>query len=89
MTKLEQLKHNRTNSLIVVLTLGLATLFIKDVRPVWMFNIFKGTSIDNGPMGWIFQAISYIALGVLTAGIFFIIHLFKLLFLSIEIARHP
>ena len=43
MTYIEELKEKRKSSLIVVCTLGLATLFMKSVRPIWMTNLFEGS----------------------------------------------
>ena len=59
MTYREELIEKRTSSLIVVCTLGLAALFMESVRPVWMTNIFKGTSFDQGGVGFVAKLISY------------------------------
>lgn len=87
MTYREELIEKRTSSLIVVFTLGLAALFMESVRPVWMTNLFEGTSFDQGGVGFVVKMLSYLFLGVLTAGIFFIIHFFKVIYYSIEIAK--
>ena len=89
MTSLEELKAKRKSSLIVVFTLGLAALFMKSVRPIWMTNLFEGMSFAQGSFGLLFKMISYFTLGLLTAAIFFITHLVKVIYYSIEIARHP
>lgn len=89
MTYLEELQEKRKSSLIVVLTLGLATLCMKSVRPIWMTNLFEGTSFDKGGIGFVMKCMSFLVIGLLTAGVFFIIHLFKLIYYSIEIARLP
>ena len=88
MDYLEELREKRKSSLIVVFTLGLAAIFMKSVRPVWMTNLFEGTSfMENEALGFILKLISYIALGIITAAIFFLIHLIKVIYYSIEISR--
>ena len=89
MTYLEELHEKRKSSLIVVFTLGLATLFMDSVRPIWMTNLFEGTSFDNGGVGFVLKLLSFFILGIITAGIFFIIHFFKVIYYSIEISKHP
>lgn len=89
MNYLEELREKRKSSLIVVFTLGLAALFMKSVRPIWMTNLFEGMSFAQGPMGLLFKMISFFFLGLLTAAIFFIVHLVKAIYYSIEIARQP
>lgn len=87
MTYKEELIEKRTSSLIVVFTLGLAALFMESVRPVWMTNLFEGTSFDQGGVGFVVKLFSYFVLGVLTAAIFFVIHFFKVIYYSIEISK--
>ncbi|MCL2289154.1 MAG: hypothetical protein FWC34_00385 [Bacteroidetes bacterium] len=87
MTPLEELKFKRQNSIIVVCTLGLAAIFDSRTRPVWMTNIFEGTSLNTGALSFVMKMFSYIFLGLLTAAIMFIIHLFKLIYYQIEINR--
>lgn len=89
MTYSDELREKRKSSLIVVFTLGLASLFMESVRPIWMTNLFEGTSFDNGGIGFVLKLLSFFVLGVITAGIFFIIHLFKVIYYSIEITKHP
>lgn len=89
MTYREELIEKRTSSLIVVCTLGLAALFMESVRPVWMTNIFKGTSFDQGGVGFVVKLISYFTLCLLTAAFLFIIHFFKVIHYSIEISKQP
>lgn len=89
MTYLEELREKRKSSLIVVFTLGLAALFMESVRPLWMTNLFEGTSLmNNGGVAFVLKGISFVALGLLTAAIFFIIHFFKAIYYTIEISRH-
>ena len=89
MTYSDELREKRKSSLIVVFTLGLASLFLESVRPIWMTNLFEGTSFDNGGIGFVLKLLSFFVLGVITACIFFIIHLFKVIYYSIEITKHP
>lgn len=90
MTYADELREKRKSSLIVVCTLGLAALFMKDVRPIWMTNLFEGMSfMDNEGIAFVLTALSYVVLGLLTAGIFFIVHLVKVIYYSAEISKHP
>ena len=90
MTYLDELKSKRKSSLIVVFTLGLAALFMESVRPIWMTNLFEGLSFtQNEALGFIFKMLSFFLLGAITAAILFIGHLFKVIYYSIEISRHP
>ena len=89
MTYVEELREKRKSSLIVVFTLGLAALFMENVRPIWMTNLFEGTSfMKNDGVAFVLTALSYFVLGIVTAGIFFIIHLVKLIYYSVEISKH-
>lgn len=87
MTYRDELIEKRKSSLIVVFTLGLASLFLDSVRPVWMTNLFEGTSFDQGGIGFVCKMMSYLFLGVLTAAIFFVIHFLKVIYYSIEISK--
>lgn len=89
MTYREELIEKRRSSLIVVFTLGLASLFMESVRPIWMTNLFEGTSFDQGGIGFVVKMMSYMFLGLLTAVIFFVIHFLKVIYYSIEISRQP
>lgn len=90
MTYLEELREKRKSSLIVVFTLGLAALFMESVRPIWMTNLFEGLSFtQNEALGFIFKLLSFFLLGAITAAILFVIHLIKVIYYSIEIAKHP
>jgi hypothetical protein len=87
MTVLDDLKEKRKGSLMVVCTLGLAAIFEKSMRLAWMSNLFEGTSLDSGGLGFVLKIFSYFFLGLLTAAIMFVIHLFKLIYYQIEISR--
>lgn len=89
MTYPEELREKRKSSLIVVFTLGLAVLFMESTRPIWMTNLFEGTSfMQNEALAFILKAISFLTLGLLTAAIAFIIHFFKVIYYSIELSRY-
>lgn len=88
MTYTEELREKRKSSLIVVCTLGLAALFMEDVCPIWMTNIFEGLSFAQGGIGFVLKLFSFFTLGLLTAAIFFIIHLVKVIYYSVELSRH-
>lgn len=88
MTSLE-LKEKRKSSLTVVLTLGVAALFTERIRRIWMTNLFEGTSLmNNEGCAFVLKALSFVTLGVLTAVVLFIVHLFKVIYYSIEISRY-
>ena len=90
MTYSEELREKRKSSLIVVFTLGLAALFMESVRPIWMTNLFEGTSLmQNEGVAFVLKLLSFFTLGLITAAIFFIIHLIKVIYYTIEISRHP
>lgn len=90
MVYLEELKTKRKSSLIVVFTLGLAALFMESICPIWMTNLFEGLSFtQNEAIGFIFKLLSFFLLGAITAAILFIVHLIKVIYYSIEIARQP
>lgn len=75
---------------MIVCTLGLAVLFMKSVRPIWMTNIFEGMSfMENEAIAFVLKAVSFLTLGLLTAAIAFIIHFFKVIHYTIEISRQP
>ena len=88
MTYEEEVRQKRKSSLIVVFTLGLAVLFMKSVRPIWMTNIFEGTSfMNNEGLGFVLKLLSFCTLGLITAALAFIIHFFKVIYYSIELSR--
>ena len=89
MTYKEELIEKRKSSLIVVCTLGLAALFMESTRPIWMTNLFEGMSFAQGPLAGFFKMLSFFFLGFVTAAIFFIIHLVKVIHYSIEISKLP
>ncbi|MDR0413874.1 MAG: DUF4339 domain-containing protein [Prevotellaceae bacterium] len=87
MTRIEELKHKRNASLIVVCTLGFGAIFQSNVRPAWMTNLFEGTSLDTGAIGFVLKCVCYFFLALLLAAIMFVVHLFKLIFIQIELSK--
>lgn len=84
---LDELKAKRKSSLIVVCTLGVAALFYKKVCPIWMTNLFEGTSLDTKEMGWVLKMVSYTMLGGITAIVYFTINFFKVIYYSVMINK--
>ena len=63
---------------------------MKSVRPIWVTNIFEGTSfMKYDGIAFVLKLFSYLTLGLLTAAFAFVIHLVKVIYYSIEIAKHP
>ena len=88
MSYVDELREKRKSSLIVVCTLGLAVLIMESVRPLWMTNIFEGTSfMEHEGIAFVLKLFSFFTLGLLTAAIAFIIHLAKVIYYSIEISK--
>ena len=83
---LDELKEKRKSSLIIVCTLGFASLFNHKLCPIWMTNIFDGMSFAKGEASWVFKCISYTFFGLATAAISFIVNLIKMIYYSIEIS---
>lgn len=78
-------RQKRKAALIGVLTLGLAGLSLIGLGEMWKSNLFAGTSLDQGGMGFVFKIISFVFLSVLLAIPFFIISLFQLIYYSIKL----
>ncbi len=90
MTYLEELQEQRKNALIVVCTFGLTALLMERFRPVWLTNLFEGTSfMENEGLAFVLKMLSFCFLGVLLVSVFWIINVFKLIYYSILIARQP
>lgn len=88
MAYIDDLREQRKASLIVVCTLGMSVLFMKDIRPIWMTNLFEGMSFSQGIIGSFLKTFSYCMLAFIVAAIFFIIHLVKVIVYSIDISRN-
>jgi len=88
MTRLDELIYKRKAAIIVVSTLGLAGVTqLGGFGNIWKSNVFNGTSIDKGGMGFVLKIISFLFLTVLLAIPLFIICLFQLIYYSIEISK--
>jgi len=88
MTRLDELIYKRKAALIVVCTLGLAGVTqFGGMGDIWKSNVFNGTSIDNGGIGFVLKIVSFLFLTVLLAVPLFIICLFQLIYYSIEISK--
>lgn len=72
-------------ALMGVLTLGLASLSILGVGETWRSNIFAGTSFDQGGLGFVMKAVSFVFLTALLALPFFVLSVFRLIYYSIVI----
>jgi len=84
MTEIDELIYKRKAAIIVVCTLGLAA------TPLWLnakANVFRGTSLDTGAMGFFFKILSFLILTIPFAAVMFVVHLFKLVYYQIEIFK--
>ncbi len=79
-------KQKRKSALIGVLTLGLAGLSILGISDTWRNNIFRGTSMDKGGVGFVLRILSFCLLSVLIAIPVFIISVIQLIYYTIKIA---
>ena len=79
-------QQKRKAALIGVLTLGLAGLSIIGVGETWRSNIFQGTSMDHGGLGFVLKLVSFCFLSVLIAIPVFIISLIQLIYYSIKLS---
>lgn len=79
-------KQKRKAALIGVLTLGIAGVAIIGVGEAWRSNIFAGTSIGKGGMGFVLKIISFMIVSVIVAVPFFIISLIQLIYYSIKLS---
>lgn len=81
-----QYRQKRKAALIGVLTLGLAGLSVIGVGEAWRSNIFRGTSMDHGGVGFVLQIVSFCLVSVLVAIPVFVISLVQLVYYSIKIS---
>ena len=84
METLEELQMHRQAALIVVCTLGLAAV---PIALNWKSNLFAGTSLDSGGLGFVLKIVSFLLLTVVCAIPAFIIYLIKLIYCQIQISR--
>ena len=78
--------QKRKAALIGVLTLGLAGLSVIGLSETWQSNIFRGTSMDKGGIGFVLKILSFCLLSVLLAVPVFVISLIQLVYYSIKIS---
>lgn len=71
--------------MIGVLTLGLAGLSLIGLGNMWNSNIFAGTSLDSGGIGFVMKILSFAILSVLLAAPFFVISLVQSIYYSIKL----
>ena len=71
---LTECQEKKRKSLIVICTLGLAAI---PYSLNWSSNIFKGTSFDNGAIGFVFTILSFILLAIPCIVFGFIYHFFR------------
>jgi len=76
---LQELQEKKKRSLIVICTLGLAAI---PFALNWESNLFKGTSLDSGGLGFIFKIISFILLAIPCIVIGFIYHFIRYFYLN-------
>ena len=79
-------KQKRKAALIGVLTLGLAGLSVVGIGETWRNNLFRGTSMDKGGVGFVLKILSFCLLSVLIAIPVFIISFIQLIYYSIKIS---
>lgn len=79
-------RQKRNAALIGVFTLGLAGLSIMGTGNTWNGNIFRGTSLDHGGLGFVLKIISFLFLTVLLAVPFFIISVIQAIYYSIKLS---
>ena len=82
---LEELVEKRNFSLKAVFTLGITAMPME----FWSLdtNLFRGTGLDKGAMGFILRIAMFLILTIPFMLVFFIVHLFKLIYYQIEISR--
>jgi hypothetical protein len=85
MATLQELEKKRKISLKAVCTLGVSAL----PKEFWGVdtNIFKGTGLDQGPVGFVLKIFSFLLLTVPFMIIMFVINLFKLIYYQGEISK--
>lgn len=81
-----QYQQKRKAALIGVLTLGLAGLSVMGVGETWRSNIFRGTSMDQGGVGFVLKILSFCLISILIAIPVFVISLIQLVYYSIKIS---
>ncbi len=78
-------RQKRNAALLGVLTLGLAGLSLMGIGNIWKSNIFSGTSLDSGGVGFVLKGLSFMFVSALIAVPFFIISFIQLIYYSIKL----
>lgn len=86
MTPLEELKYKRKSAVIVVSTLGLAATPLKTIFD-GAKEADRGTSFEGNAVGFIVKCAFFLLFSIPIAAIMFVIHIFKLIYYSIEISK--
>ncbi len=79
-------RQKRKTALIGILTLGLVGLSLMGIGKMWKSNIFAGTSLDQGGIGFVLKIISFLFLSVLLAVPFFFISIIQFIYYSIKLS---
>ena len=86
MTRLEEMKYHRKAAIIVVCTLGLAATPLKTIFD-GAKDADKGMSFEGNEIGFVFKCLFFLLFSIPIAAIMFIVHIFKLIYYSIEISK--
>lgn len=79
-------KQKREAALIGVLTLGLAGLFVIGPGEVWRSNIFAGTSLGSGGVGFVMKVVSFLIVSIMMAVPFFVVSVFQLIYYTVKLS---
>lgn len=79
-------RQKRKAAFIGVITFGLAGLAVVGIGETWRSNLFAGTSLDHGGLGFVMKVISFMLLSIVVAIPFFIISLIQLIYYSLKLS---
>ena len=85
MTTLSQLIEKRKKAITAVCTLGISAL----PKAFWGVdtNMIKGTSLDNGMLGFMLRIFFFLLLTIPFIAVMFITNIFKVIYYQIEISN--
>ncbi|MDR2410773.1 MAG: hypothetical protein LBE13_22045 [Bacteroidales bacterium] len=86
MTTLEELQIKRKAAVIIVCTLGLAATPLKTIFE-GAKDADKGTSFEGNAVGFTVKCLFFLLFAIPIATIMFVIHIFKLIYYSVEINK--
>jgi len=86
MTLLEELEYKRKAAIIVISTLGVAATPLKTIFE-GAKDVDKGTSFEGNPVGFVVKCAFFLLVSIPIAAIQFVIHIFKLIYYSMEISK--